>query len=381
MPFAGAYRLIDFVLSNLVHSNLFRIHVLTQYQSYSLVRHLSRGWQFSPNLGQFCEVIPAAYGEGKGWYLGSADALYQNIERLERDRPRIVAVLGADHIYRMDYQQMIAEHVESGAEITVSVVPHPLSESHQFGCVEVDGAMRITRFLEKPAEPPPFPSDPSKSLVSMGNYLFNYDVLREAVLLDHDDPGSRHDIGRDILPRWYDRLHIHAYNFMNNKVPGAPEADAGYWRDVGTLDAYWKASMDLVSVTPTFNTYNYEWPILTARRDDPPAKFVFADRESNRAGIATDSLVCNGCIISGGHIDRSVLSPRVRINSYATVSESVLFDNVEIGRRCRVRRALIDKDVHLPPDAVIGYDPEEDRARGITVTSEGIAVVPQDARF
>jgi glucose-1-phosphate adenylyltransferase len=381
MPFAGAYRLIDFVLSNLVHSNLFRIHVLTQYQSYSLVRHLSRGWQFSPNLGQFCEVIPAAYGEGKGWYLGSADALYQNIERLERDRPRIVAVLGADHIYRMDYQQMIAEHVESGAEISVSVVPHPIEESHQFGCVEVDDRMRITRFLEKPKDPPPFPPDPVKSLVSMGNYLFNYDVLREAVLLDHDDPDSHHDIGRDILPRWFDRLHIHAYNFMNNTIPGAPAADAGYWRDVGTLDAYWKASMDLVSVTPSFNTYNYDWPILTARRDDPPAKFVFADRESNRAGIATDSLVCNGCIISGGHIDRSVLSPRVRINSYATVSESVLFDNVEIGRRCRVRRALIDKDVRLPPDAVIGYDPEEDRERGITVTSEGIAVVPQDARL
>lgn len=381
MPFAGAYRLVDFVLSNLVHSNLFHIHVLTQYQSYSLIRHLSRGWQFSSSLGQYCEVIPAAYGEGKGWYLGSADALYQNIERLERDRPRIVAVLGADHIYRMDYQQMIAEHVDTGADISVSVVPHPSDESRQFGCVEVDDSMRITRFLEKPADPPPFPKAPGTSLVSMGNYLFNYDVLREAVLLDHDHPDSTHDIGRDILPRWYDKLHVHAYNFMNNQVPGAPEADKGYWRDVGTLDAYWKASMDLVSVTPSFNTYNLEWPILTARRDDPPAKFVFADRESNRAGIATDSLVCNGCIISGGHIDRSVLSPRVRINSYATVAESVLFEDVDVGRRCRIRRALIDKSVRVPPDTVIGFDAEQDRARGITVSDEGIAVVPQDARF
>ena len=381
MPFAGAYRLVDFVLSNMVHSNLFHIHVLTQYQSYSLIRHLSRGWQFSSSLGQYCEVIPAAYGEGKGWYLGSADALYQNLERLERDRPRIVAVLGADHIYRMDYQHMIAEHVDAGADISVSVVPHPSPESRQFGCVEVDDAMRITRFLEKPAEPPPFPKAPGTSLVSMGNYLFNYDVLREAVLLDHAHPDSTHDIGRDILPRWYDKVHVHAYNFMNNQVPGAPEADKGYWRDVGTLDAYWKASMDLVSVTPSFNTYNVEWPILTARRDDPPAKFVFADRESNRAGIATDSLVCNGCIISGGHIDRSVLSPRVRINSYATVAESVLFEDVDVGRRCRIRRALIDKSVHVPPDTVIGFDAEQDRARGITVSDEGIAVVPQDARF
>jgi glucose-1-phosphate adenylyltransferase len=326
-------------------------------------------------------VIPAAYGEGKGWYLGSADALYQNIERLERDRPRIIAVLGADHIYRMDYQQMIAEHVDTGADISVSVVPHPIGESHQFGCIEVDDQMRIARFLEKPADPPPFPKAPGTSLVSMGNYLFNYDVLREAVLLDHDHPDSTHDIGRDILPRWYDKLHVHAYNFMNNEVPGAPESDKGYGRDVGTLDAYWKASMDLVSVTPSFNTYNIEWPILTARRDDPPAKFVFADRESNRAGIATDSLVCNGCIISGGHIDRSVLSPRVRINSYATVAESVLFEDVDVGRRCRIRRALIDKSVRVPPDTVIGFDAEQDRARGITVSDEGIAVVPQDARF
>ena len=381
MPFAGAYRLVDFVLSNLVHSNLFHIHVLTQYQSYSLIRHLSRGWQFSSSLGQYCEVIPAAYGEGKGWYLGSADALYQNIERLERDRPRVVAVLGADHIYRMDYQQMLAEHAETGADISVSVVPHPIGEAHQFGCIEVDDAMRITRFLEKPASPPPFPKAPGTSLVSMGNYLFNYDVLREAVFLDHDLSDSTHDIGRDILPRWYDKLHVHAYNFMNNQVPGAPESDKGYWRDVGTLDAYWKASMDLVSVTPSFNTYNVEWPILTARRDDPPAKFVFADRESNRAGIATDSLVCNGCIISGGHIDRSVLSPRVRINSYATVAESVLFEDVDVGRRCRIRRAIIDKSVRVPPDTVIGFDAEQDRARGIAVSDEGIAVVPQDARF
>ncbi len=381
MPFAGCYRLVDFVLTNLVHSNLFKINVLTQYQSYSLIRHLSRGWSFASNLGQYCEVIPAAVGEGKGWYQGSADALYQNLERLERDRPRIIAVLGADHIYRMDYQQMIAEHLEVGADVSVSVVPHPIKESHQFGCLEVDASMRITRFLEKPPDPPPFPGDPTKSLVSMGNYLFDYDTLREAVLEDHERADSTHDIGRDILPRLYQRKHLHAYNFLNNRPAGSPEEDIGYWRDVGTIGSYWQSSMDLVSVTPSFNTYNYEWPILTARRDDPPAKFVFADRESNRAGIATDSLVCNGCIISGGHIDRSVLSPRVRINSYATVSESILFDEVDVGRRCRIRRAIIDKGVRIPPDTVIGHDPEQDRARGMTVTEEGITVVSPDVTF
>ncbi|HKQ97887.1 MAG TPA: glucose-1-phosphate adenylyltransferase [Candidatus Polarisedimenticolia bacterium] len=381
MPFAGCYRLVDFVLTNLVHSNLLKINVLTQYQSYSLIRHLSRGWSFASNLGQYCEVIPAAVGEGKGWYQGSADALYQNLERLERDNPKIIAVLGADHIYRMDYQQMIAEHLEVGADVSVSVVPHPIEESHQFGCIEVDPAMRITRFLEKPPTPPPFPADPTKSLVSMGNYLFNYDLLREMVLEDHDRADSTHDIGRDILPRWYQRKHLHAYNFLNNNPAGSPPEDIGYWRDVGTIGSYWRASMDLVSVTPSFNTYNYEWPILTARRDDPPAKFVFADRESNRAGIATDSLVCNGCIISGGHIDRSVLSPRVRINSFATVSESILFDEVDVGRRCRIRRAIIDKGVHIPPDTVIGHDPEQDRARGITVSEDGISVVSPDVTF
>ncbi|HEV8377042.1 MAG TPA: glucose-1-phosphate adenylyltransferase, partial [Candidatus Polarisedimenticolia bacterium] len=333
MPFAGQYRLVDFVLTNLVHSNLLRIHVLTQYESYSLIRHLSRGWTFSSHLGQYCEVIPAMYGEGRGWYQGSADALFQNLGRIQRDRPEMVAVFGADHIYRMDIQQMVEEHLASGADITVSVVPHPIEEASQLGCLEVDPEMRITRFLEKPASPPAFPADPSKSLVSMGNYLFNFGVLKELLEMDHADPKSEHDIGKNVFPRWYEKVHIHAYNFMNNKVPGITESERGYWRDVGTILAYWKASMDLVSVTPAFNLYNQEWPILTARTDYPPTKFVFADQETNRMGIATDSLVSNGCIISGGHIDRCVLGPRVRINSYSTVNESVLFEGVDVGRR------------------------------------------------
>src|SRR5262245_52137269 len=276
MPFAGQYRLIDFVLTNLVNSSLLRIHVLTQYESYSLIRHLSRGWNFSSHLGQYCEVIPAMHGEGRGWYQGSADALYQNLERLQRDRPTIVAVFGADHIYRMDVQQTVDEHLASGAAISVSVVPQPIEEAHQFGCLDVDATMRVARFLEKPSSPPAFPLDPSQSLVSMGNYLFNFDALYEILEADHADPKSTHDIGRDIIPRWYDSLHIHAYNFMNNEVPGTTEDERGYWRDVGTLLSYWRASMDLVSVTPVFNLYNSSWPILTARTDYPPAKFVFA---------------------------------------------------------------------------------------------------------
>jgi glucose-1-phosphate adenylyltransferase len=381
MPFAGQYRLIDFVLTNLAHSNLMRVHVLTQYESYSLIRHLSRGWTFSAHLGQYCEVIPAMAGEGRGWYRGSADALRQNLERVGRDSPRVLAVLGADHIYRMDIQQMLREHEVSGADISISVVPFPIEEAHMFGCLEVDGAMRVRRFVEKPAAPPPFPGDPTRALVSMGNYLFNFDVLARILEADRDDSTSRHDIGGDILPRWYDRLHIHAYNFDNNEVPGTVEADRGYWRDVGTIGAYWKASMDLVSVKPAFNMYNYDWPILTARTDYPPAKFVFADRDLNRMGIATDSLVSGGCIISGGHIDRCVLSPLVRINSYTTVSESVLFEGVEVGRHCRIRRAIIDKGVHVPPNSTIGYDAAQDAARGLTVSPEGICVVAADARF
>ncbi len=381
MPFAGRYRLVDFVLTNLVHSNLLHVHVLTQYESYSLIRHLSRGWNFSAHLGQYCEVIPATSGENRGWYQGSADALYQNLERIGRDHPRIVGVFGADHIYRMDIQQMIDEHEGTGADVSISVVPYPRAEAHMMGCVDVDDRMRVVRFQEKPASPPAYSGDPTKSLISMGNYLFNYDVLREVVEADHARSDSSHDLGRDIFPRWFETLKVHAYDFQKNRVPGISDAEIGYWRDVGTIASYWRASMDLVSVTPAFNLHNYDWPILTARIDYPPAKFVFADRESNRMGIATDSLVCHGSIISGGHIDRSVLGTRVRINSYATVSESVLFDGVDVGRRCRIRRAIIDKEVKIPADTGIGYDADLDRARGIVVTEEGISVVSPDVRF
>lgn len=379
IPFAGKYRLIDFVLSNLVHSGLLRVHVLTQYQSDSLVRHLSRGWTFSAPLGQYCDVLPATTGEGRGWYRGSADALYQDLERIERDRPGVVAVFGADHIYRMDIRQMIDAHLDADADITVSVRPFPVEEAHQFGCLEVDERMRVSRFLEKPEHPPPIPGDPSRAMVSMGNYLFNMNVLRRVLEQDHLDTSSKHDIGGNILPHWYDELHVMAYDFEKNVVPGSTDAERGYWRDVGTLQSYWQASMDLVSITPAFNLYNLEWPLLTARMDYPPAKFVFADSESNRVGVATDSLVSEGCVISGAHIDRCVLSPAVRVNSFASVGESVLFAGVDVGRRARIRRAIVDKGVRIPPGIVIGEDAEEDRARGIHVSPEGLRVVPSDA--
>ncbi len=381
VPFAGHYRLVDFVLSNLVNSQIFRMMVLTQYQSYSLVRHLARGWTFSSQLSQFCEIIPATEGQSKGWYLGSADALWQNLQYIRRDRPKYVAVFGSDHIYRMDIRQMIQEHERSGADVSVAAIPQPRSESHQFGCMAVDGTGRIVNFVEKPPDPPAMPDRPDMSLVSMGNYIFNLAVLEKMLTTDASDSASAHDIGKNLLPRWVNELHLHAYDFSRNIVPGSTPNELGYWRDVGTIDSYWKSSMDLVQVSPEFNLYNHEWPIITAHENYPPSKFVFADRESSRIGVATDSLVCDGVIVSGGHIDRSILSPKVRINSYSTVSECIVFEGVDVGRRCRLRKTIVDKNVQIPPDTVIGYDLESDRARGFTVTDSGVVVVPAGATF
>lgn len=381
VPFGGHYRLIDFVLSNLVNSHIFRIMVLTQYQSYSLIRHLSRGWTFSSQLSQFCETIPATEGQNKGWYLGSADALWQNLTYIRRDRPRYVAVFGADHIYRMDIRQMVAEHERTMADVSVAVIPQPRLEASQFGCIGTDDTGRITSFVEKPANPPEMPGRPGQSLVSMGNYIFSLDALERMLAEDAGKEGSSHDIGRDLLPSWVERMNLHAYDFSRNIIPGSNPNEVGYWRDVGTIDAYWKASMDLVQVSPEFNLYNREWPLITAREHHPPAKFVFADRETSRIGVATDSLVCDGVVVSGGLIDRSILSPRVRINSYATVAESVIFEGVDIGRRSKLKRVIVDKHVRIPPDTVIGYELDADRARGFTVTESGVVVVPAGATF
>lgn len=381
IPFAGHYRLVDFVLTNLVHSHLQRIHVLTQYQSNSLIRHISQGWAFSSQLGQYCEVIPAHSGEGQGWYLGSADAIYRNLKVFLAKAPKMVAIFGSDHVYRMDIDQMLEEHVNSGADISLAVVPQPIELGHQFGILKADDKMRITKFLEKPKDPPPFEKDPSQALASMGNYIFNTDVLIEALEADHADADSRHDLGGNIIPAWVNKANVHAYNFVENRVPGSSEMDHGYWRDVGTIEAYWKASMDLVSVSPVFNLYNREWPILTAPTNSPPAKFVFSDEQSNRVGISTDSLVSNGCVISGGQIDRCVLSPYVRINSYSEVKNSVIFENTDIGRHCKIQNAIIEKGLSIPQGIEIGFDHEQDQQNGVHVDESGIRVVTQDATF
>jgi glucose-1-phosphate adenylyltransferase len=373
VPFGGRYRLIDFVLSNFVNSGINKMSVLTQYKAGSLMQHLARGWQLSPQLGHYVAPVPATMNLGPRWFQGSADAVYQNLDVIENEAPTHVAVFGADHIYKMDVRQMLDFHRDTGADATVAVIPVPAEDMHQYGIVECDAATRVTGFLEKPAPPP---GVTGTRLASMGLYIFTTQPLVQAL---HDDAGradSKHDFGRDILPVFAERGRLFAYDFSTNVVRGSTEAERGYWRDVGTLDAYWQASADLISVTPIFNLYNPDWPIYSAFFPSPPAKFVFADKEANRVGIATDSMVSEGCIISGGRVDRSILGLRVRVNSFSDVAESILFDDVAVGRHARVRRAIVDKGVHIPAGMEIGYDLDEDRKR-FTVSDGGVVVVPK----
>jgi glucose-1-phosphate adenylyltransferase len=373
VPFGGRYRLIDFVLSNFVNSGVNKISVLTQYKAGSLMQHLARGWQLSPQLGHYVAPVPATMNLGPRWFQGSADAVFQNLDVIENEAPKYVAVFGADHIYKMDVREMLRFHQDAGAEATVAVVPVPAEEMDQFGIVECDAAHRVTAFLEKPAVTP---GVTGTRLASMGLYIFTTEPLVRALGADAETEGSEHDFGRDILPRFAARGTLYAYDFSTNIVPGSTEAERGYWRDVGTLDAYWQASADLISVAPIFNLYNPEWPIYSAFFPSPPAKFVFADRESNRVGIATDSMVSEGCIISGGRVDRSILGLRVRVNSFSDVAESILFDDVDVGRHARLRRAIIDKGVRIPAGMEIGYDLAADRER-FTVSDGGVVVVPK----
>jgi glucose-1-phosphate adenylyltransferase len=373
VPFGGRYRLIDFVLSNFVNSGVNKISVLTQYKAGSLMQHLARGWQLSPQLGHYVAPVPATMNLGPRWFQGSADAVFQNLDVIENEQPKYVCVFGADHIYKMDVSQMLRFHHDSGAEATVAAIPVPAGEMHQYGIVECDASQRVTGFLEKPAPPP---GVTGTRLASMGLYVFTTAPLVRALTEDAERPGSAHDFGRDILPRFAATGRLYAYDFSRNVVPESTEAERGYWRDVGTLDAYWQASADLVSVTPVFNLYNPAWPIYSAFFPSPPAKFVFADKETNRVGIATDSMVSEGCIISGGRVDRSILGLRVRVNSFSEVAESILFDDVDVGRHARIRRAIIDKAVRIPAGMEIGYDLEADRER-FTVSEGGIVVVPK----
>jgi len=374
VPFGGLYRLIDFALSNLANGRILKICVLTQYKSHSLDRHISTTWRMSDLLGNYVTPVPAQQRLGPYWYTGSADAIYQSMNLINDEQPDIVIVVGADHVYRMDPQQMIDHHVTNQAGVTVAAIPVPRHEASSFGIVSVGKDRRtVDAFLEKPADAPPMPGNPELSYASMGNYVFDTDVLVDALRKDADDDSSRHDIGGNIIPMLVRDGCAQAYDFLLNEVPGATERDAGYWRDVGTLDSYFDAQMDLCAVEPVFNLYNDQWPILTNVPSVPPAKFVH--EAGDRIGHAIDSLVSNGVVVSGGLVRRSVLSPGVRVNSWSTVERSVLLHNTKIGRHAVIRDAIIDKNVTVPEWAQVGVDKERDKARGFVVSAGGITVV------
>jgi glucose-1-phosphate adenylyltransferase len=374
VPFGGNYRLIDFALSNLVNGGFRQIVVLTQYKSHSLDRHIAITWRLSPLLGNYVTPVPAQMRRGPYWFSGSADAIYQNLNLLHDERPDYVAVFGADNIYRMDPRQMLEQHIETGAAVSVAALRAPLSQADQFGVIEAgpDGHT-ITAFREKPKDAVGLPDAPDQVFASMGNYLFTTDALIDAVTSDAATDESNHDMGGNIVPMLVSSGAAHVYDFSRNVVPGESERDHGYWRDVGTIDAYYDAHMDLVSVDPIFNLYNMDWPILTWHDPLPPAKFVFD--EDSRRGYAVDSMVCAGVVLSGAHARRSVLSPGVRLHSYADVDASVLMQGVDVGRAAVVRRAILDKNVRVEPGAKIGVDPEVDRERGFTLSDGGVTVV------
>jgi glucose-1-phosphate adenylyltransferase len=372
VPFGGVYRIIDFTLSNCVNSGLRRVYVLTQYKSASLLKHIRMGWNIlSSELGEYMEMLPAQQRVGETWYLGTADAIYQNLNTLEIDKPDEVLVLAGDHIYKMNYYTMIDFHRHVEADLTVGVVEIEKEKSPHLGVVEVDSMGRVKGFEEKPAKPKTIPHNPEKIYASLGIYVFNREVLEQQLHEDSKNETSSHDFGKDIIPHMLKSgLKIAAYNFIDENQKAAQ-----YWRDIGTIDAYYEANMDLVQVDPVFNLYDNEWPIRTYQEQFPPAKTVFAGEEvTGRVGLVLDSLVAGGCIISGGRVQRSILSPNVRINSYSQVHESILMEGVKVGRYAKIRRAIIDKDVVIPQGTVIGYDSEEDKKK-FYVSESGIVVV------
>ena len=375
VPFGGMYRLIDFALSNLVNAGYLRIVVLTQYKSHSLDRHLAQTWSLSGLLGNYVAPVPAQMRRGPRWFVGSADAIYQNFNLLRDERPEHIIVFGADHIYRMDPRQMVDEHIASGAGVTIAAIRAPIEQADQFGVIETASDGRtIAAFREKPPDAKPLPDAPDQIYASMGNYVFNAEALIDAITTDAQDETSRHDIGGDLISMFVGRGEARVYDFAANEVPGATDRDRGYWRDVGTLDAYYDAHMDLISITPIFNLYNQQWPIHTFPDPLPPAKFVFD--QDGRRGHALDSMVCSGVVLSGGVARRSVLSPGVHLHSYAEVEDSILMHNVDVDRNAVVRRAILDKDVRVAAGAEIGVDPDADRER-FTVSAGGIVVIPK----
>ncbi len=377
VPFGGHYRLVDFALSNLVNAGFLRIVVLTQYKSHSLDRHITTVWRLSPLLGNYVTPVPAQQRMGPYWYAGSADAIYQSLNLISDERPDYVCVFGADHIYRIDPEQMVARHIEWGGGVTVAGIRAPLAEASQLGVIEPDAdGHTISAFREKPTDAVGLPDAPDQVYASMGIYVFNTKTLVDAVTEDAADKRSRHDLGGNIVPMLTARGEAHVYDFLANDVPGVAEDERGYWRDVGTLDAYFDAHMDLVSTVPAFNLYNRSWPIHTWHDPLPPAKFVV--EEEGRTGHAVSSMICAGVIVSGGRVRRSVLSPGVRVHSYAQVERSVLLNDVEIGRNAVIRNAILDKGVRVAPGAEIGVDLERDRER-FTVSDAGVVVIGKNA--
>jgi glucose-1-phosphate adenylyltransferase len=373
VPFGGAYRIIDFTLSNCLNSGLRKMLVLTQYKAMSLDRHINLGWQrlLCRELGEWIDVVPPQQRIDEHWYQGTADAVYQNIYTLEKERPEYVVVLAGDHIYKMDYGRLVAYHKENNADLTVGALRAPVSESRNFGVIQTESDQRIVGFQDKPHDPATIPGDPEHIFASMGIYVFTARFLFEQLCLDATRPGSRHDFGHNIIPAVIDTHRVFAFPFLDEN-----RKDNAYWRDVGTLDAYFEANMDLVSVDPQLNMYDDRWPIRTYLPNFPPPKSVFAEEGLNaRRGQALDSIVCQGSIISGGTVERSVLGTNTRVNSFAHVQDSILLDGVDIGRHARVRRAIIDKHVHIPPGTEIGFDHEHDRARGFTVSEGGVVVI------
>lgn len=379
VPFGGRYRIIDFVINNFVNSGFFKIKVLTQYKSDSLNKHITRGWALSPFLDQYIDLAPAQMRTGNDWYRGTADAIFQNIFHIIDEDPRYVCIFGGDHIYKMDVSQMLDFHKRKNADLSISAIPIPIEEASEFGIIEVDDDWRLVNFVEKPQTPPKsIPGNPNMCLASMGNYIFDKEILLDALYRDDKIESSSHDFGKNVIPMLLNEgKNIYVYNFHDNSFAGVTDTERGYWRDVGSIDAYWQANMDLLQASPELDLYSKEWPLRTFNYNYPPAKFIW--QEGDRVGMATNSMVSEGCIVSGGMLSHCVLSPKVRINSYSQVTDSILMENVDVGRYSKIRKAIIDKNVKIPPNTRIGYNWEEDVKRGFHVSPGGVTVVPKGA--
>ena len=381
VPFGGRYRIIDFVLNNFINSGFFKIKVLTQYKSDSLNKHITRGWALLPFLNQYVDLAPAQMRTGSDWYRGTADAIYQNVFHITDEDPDYVCIFGGDHIYKMDVSQMLDYHKEKNADLTISAIPIPIEEAHEFGIIEVDDDWKLINFVEKPqTAPKSIPGNPNMCLASMGNYIFNKDSLLKALEEDEKIENSNHDFGKNVIPMMLNEgKRIYVYNFNNNAFPGMSDRERGYWMDVGSIDAYWQANMDLLDYDPELNLYSQAWPLRTFNYNYPPAKFIW--EEGERFGMATNSMVSEGCIVSGAGLSRCVLSPKVKVNSFSQISESILMENVEIGRHSRIKKAIIDKNVIVPANTRIGFNKEEDIKRGFHVSPNGVTVVPKGAKL